>query len=91
MGRRLMSAVPEKYLIVSLFDKTLIEFTDAFWNLTELYADGKTPDDTTLQWHVDRVSNRREKMISCIKSAQYHHGNDLGLVIPIVNLNGGFC
>lgn len=86
-----MNSVPEKYLIVSLFDKTKGEFVDAFWDLTELYADGKTPEDIILNEHVNRVHNRREKMISCIRSARYHHGHDLGLVIPAVNLNGGFC
>lgn len=82
---------PEPQIIVSLFRKTLIEYIDAIDTLTALYDGGKMPDEALLHEHIMMVAKKREKLYLSVKGAKYHHGSDLGLVVPQLYLHGGIC
>lgn len=86
-----MNQVPELNIIVSLFHQTLGEYTDAIWDMTDLYDEGKIPNDIILSEHVRRVSNRREKLLMCCHSARTHHGIEMQRMIPLLHLHGGIC
>ncbi len=82
---------PEPNMIISLFHKTLQEYVDAFEAMTDLYDDGKIPEDSVLEQHMATVVRKRDKLLTCVKSARYYHSQDLGLVVPMIHLHGGFC
>lgn len=86
-----MSAQPELEQIVSLFEQTLEEFAEAIWQMTELYDDGRTPNEEFLAKHIGYVANRREKLIMCAKAAELNYGQNLYRSIPILHMHGGIC
>lgn len=85
------STKPEPQIIQSFFTKTLVDYCDAIEAMTDLYDDGKTPDEELLNQHVARVSRYREKLITTVKAARYHHGHDFGMIVPFLYLNGGIA